>query len=90
MRVSLFCAGFTLLAFSALAQTPGTSDTPKNPDDVVTCVHTNPPIGSRGGWHDECHTRAEWKTLEGYYNRSNRDFSDMTSRSGANNGALGH
>ena len=90
MRVLLFVAGFALLAGPALAQNAAPTDTPQNPDDVVTCVHSNPPLGSRGGWHDECHTRAQWKALEGYYSRSNRDFSDMNSRSGASNGAPGH
>ncbi len=86
MRI-LLAAGFALLAGPAPAQDAAP---PRNPDDAVKCVHVSPPIGSRGGWHDECHTLAEWKALEGHYDRANRDFSDMNSRSGMNNGALGH
>ena len=88
MRI-LLATAFALFTLPALAQDKPPAADPVNPDDVVSCVRTNPPLGSRGGWRKECHTKAEWKALDGYYAQSNRDFSDMTSRSGANNGALG-
>ena len=89
LRTILLAAAIAALSLPALAAESVTVEGQKSDDDVVTCVRSDPPLGSRMGAGKECHTKGEWKVRERISRQSVRSFDNMVSRGGVNNSSMG-
>jgi hypothetical protein len=84
----LFAAALAVTCLPALAQESVTVEGQKNPDAAVICVHSDPPLGSHIGAGQECHTKAEWRERQRYFQQSTNDYANMVSHGGSVNNAL--
>ncbi len=83
MRRIFLAPAMALLSLRVLAQEAVTVEGQKNPDDVVTCVHSDPPLGSHMGAGKECHTKAEWQKREIYLRQSRQDYANWLGAAGS-------